>query len=116
MIEFRDHGDLAGEFEDGAVSLAGIEAGVGGDAFDGECVVADAFAGRLGAAFEARGRFKDEHSDTRPRGLLRERARGRAADFKAPCQVLSASIANIISAMPDFMSSTPGPCRRPFAM
>ena len=44
IVQLRDGDDLAGEFEDGAVSLAGIESGVRGNAFHVQDVFADAFA------------------------------------------------------------------------
>ena len=58
--ELGDGGDLAGEFEDGAVSFAGIESGVGGNAFDGQGVVADTFARGLDGAAKSGGRLHDK--------------------------------------------------------
>ena len=63
------------------MSFAGIESGVGGDAFDGQSVVADAFARGLDCAARSGGGLEDENGG----GFAGERfgdcARGAAADF-----------------------------------
>lgn len=72
--------DLAGKFDDGAVSLAGIEAGVRSDAGDGEFVFADAFAGGLDGAVSGSG-FENENCGRIAGERFSNFARGIAADF-----------------------------------
>ena len=56
-----DAAGLAGEFEDGAVSFAGIESGMSSDAFDCQGVAAYAFASGFDGTAKSSGRF--EHQD-----------------------------------------------------
>ena len=81
VVEFRDGRDLAGEFEDGAVSLAGVEAGVSGDAFDRERVIADAFARGLDRAARSGCGLEHEHGCGFSGERFGDFARGTAADF-----------------------------------
>ncbi len=81
VVELRDGGNLAREFEDGAVSLAGVEAGVGGDAFHRQRVIADTFAGGLYGTASSGGGLEHEYSCGVAGEGLGNFARRRAADF-----------------------------------
>ena len=60
IVQLRDGGDLARELEDGAVSFAGIESGVRGNAFHVQDVFADTFARGFDCAARA-GWFEHEN-------------------------------------------------------
>ena len=71
--------DEVGHFKDGGVAAVEVDAGVGGDAFDGDLVVADAFAG--GLVGEALRGFEDEDGGAGLGDLFRDGAGDRAADL-----------------------------------
>lgn len=81
VIEFRNYGNLAGEFEDGAVSFAGVEAGVGGDAFYRQGVIANTLARGLDGAALAGGGLEHEHGGGFASERFGDGPRRAAADF-----------------------------------
>ncbi len=81
IVELGDHRDLAGQFENGAVSFAGIESGVGSDAFHPQRVFAYPFARGFDGASKPGGGFEHQHSGRLFRQSLSDLSRRMAADF-----------------------------------
>ena len=81
IVQLGDHRDLAGQFENGAVSFAGIESGMRSDAFHAQRIFAYAFARGFDGASKPGGGFEHQHSGGFFRQGLSDLSRRMAADF-----------------------------------